>query len=58
MLGVFSCLGLIAYLPPTSWVRFFVWLIVGLGVYFAYGYRRSRLQQMWQRKNPVGATNS
>ncbi len=45
LLGVLSCVGLIAYLPPTSWLRFFVWLAVGLGVYFAYGFRRSRLNR-------------
>ena len=45
-LGLLSCLGLIAYLPPTSWVRFFLWLLVGLVVYFAYGYRHSRLRSM------------
>jgi basic amino acid/polyamine antiporter, APA family len=39
-LGGLSCLGLIAYLPPTSWARFFGWLVVGLIVYAAYGVRR------------------
>jgi APA family basic amino acid/polyamine antiporter len=43
-LGLLSCLGLIAYLPPTSWMRFFLWLVAGLVVYFAYGYRHSRLR--------------
>jgi APA family basic amino acid/polyamine antiporter len=43
-LGLLSCLGLIAYLPPTSWMRFFLWLVGGLVVYFAYGYRHSRLR--------------
>jgi APA family basic amino acid/polyamine antiporter len=44
-LGLLSCVGLIAYLPPTSWVRFFLWLAVGLGLYFAYGFRHSRLRK-------------
>jgi APA family basic amino acid/polyamine antiporter len=43
-LGALSCVGMIAYLPPTSWVRFGVWLVVGLTVYAAYGYRHSRLR--------------
>jgi APA family basic amino acid/polyamine antiporter len=43
-LGLLSCLGLIWYLPPSSWVRFFVWLVAGLVIYFAYGFRHSRLR--------------
>jgi APA family basic amino acid/polyamine antiporter len=41
ILGVVSCLFLIAYLPPQSWLRFVVWLAVGLVVYGAYGFRRA-----------------
>ena len=43
-LGVLSCVGMIAYLPPTSWVRFGVWLVIGLTVYAGYGYRHSKLR--------------
>jgi APA family basic amino acid/polyamine antiporter len=39
-LGAVSCLFLIAYLPPTSWMRFALWFVVGIAVYAAYGYRR------------------
>jgi APA family basic amino acid/polyamine antiporter len=41
LLGLASCVMLIAYLPPTSWMRFFGWLVAGLIVYGGYGYRRS-----------------
>jgi APA family basic amino acid/polyamine antiporter len=44
-LGVLSCVGMIAYLPRTSWVRFGVWLVVGLVVYTLYGYRHSHLRE-------------
>lgn len=43
-LGLLSCLLLIGYLPPTSWLRFVGWLVLGLVVYFAYGYHHSRLR--------------
>ncbi len=43
-LGAVSCLGLVVYLPPTSWLRFLLWLGVGLVFYTAYGSRHSRLR--------------
>ena len=44
LLGLGSCGFLVWYLPPDSWVRFVVWLVVGLGVYGLYGFRHSRLR--------------
>ena len=32
-------------LPATTWIRFVVWLGVGLVIYAAYGYRHSRLRE-------------
>jgi basic amino acid/polyamine antiporter, APA family len=43
-LGAVSCVGLAVYLPPSSWMRFFAWLAIGLVFYFLYGYRHSRLR--------------
>jgi APA family basic amino acid/polyamine antiporter len=43
VLGALSCVGLIAYLPPTSWLRFTAWLAAGLLVYGLYGARHARL---------------
>jgi APA family basic amino acid/polyamine antiporter len=42
LLGIFCCIGLIVYLPPTSWWRFAAWLGVGMVFYFMYGVRHSR----------------
>jgi APA family basic amino acid/polyamine antiporter len=36
------CLWLMAGLPPLNWVRFGVWLLIGLVVYLGYGARRAR----------------
>jgi APA family basic amino acid/polyamine antiporter len=35
------CLWLMAGLPPMNWIRFAVWLVIGLVVYGAYGVRRA-----------------
>lgn len=45
-LSVASCLGLMLGLPPQTWVRFGVWLLVGLGVYALYGRRHTRPSQL------------
>jgi basic amino acid/polyamine antiporter, APA family len=42
-LAVLTSTYLMLNLPATTWLRFFVWMAVGLVVYFAYGVRRSRL---------------
>ena len=43
LLGVFFCGWLMFSLPKITWVRFVVWLFVGLIIYFYYGMRHSRL---------------
>jgi APA family basic amino acid/polyamine antiporter len=42
--GVASCIGLMLGLPRITWIRFGLWLAVGLVVYFLYGIKRSRIQ--------------
>jgi APA family basic amino acid/polyamine antiporter len=41
--GIAMCVFLMAGLPLLTWVRFVIWLVVGLAVYFLYGRRQSRL---------------
>lgn len=43
VLGVITNLYLIAGIGHLNWLRFGVWCLVGLAVYFAFGYRHSRL---------------
>ncbi|MEX5218298.1 MAG: amino acid permease [Nitrospira sp.] len=43
LLGMFACLALMAFLPTLTWIRFVVWTIIGIAVYFMYGIHHSRL---------------
>jgi APA family basic amino acid/polyamine antiporter len=42
-LGAFACLFVMLGLPATAWVRFGVWMAIGIAIYFGYGFRHSRL---------------
>jgi basic amino acid/polyamine antiporter, APA family len=41
---ILTCLLLMAGLPIMNWIRFFVWLAIGLVIYYNYGRRRSTLR--------------
>ena len=41
--GILLCMALMIYLGWQNWVRLFVWLAVGLLIYFFYGRRHSHL---------------
>jgi APA family basic amino acid/polyamine antiporter len=43
-IGAALCVYLMAQLPGVTWLRFGIWLAVGLIVYAAYGRRHSRLR--------------
>src|SRR5947209_6333702 len=45
LLGVLFCGALMLSLPILTWIRFFVWLVLGLLIYFLYSVRHSRLRQ-------------
>ena len=44
LLGVFFCCALMLSLPIETWIRFFIWLAIGLAIYFFYSVRHSRLR--------------
>ena len=46
VLAILSCGYLMTQLPWETWVRFFVWLAIGLAVYLFYGRQRSLLRPM------------
>jgi amino acid transporter len=40
--GLLSCCYLLTGMSPANWTWFFGWLLLGLIIYFAYGYKKSR----------------
>jgi APA family basic amino acid/polyamine antiporter len=45
ILGILFAVYLMTDLPWDTWVRFVGWLVVGMIIYFAYGYRNSRIRK-------------
>jgi basic amino acid/polyamine antiporter, APA family len=41
VISIFFCLVLMLSLPLETWIRFFVWLAIGLVIYFLYGHKRA-----------------
>jgi basic amino acid/polyamine antiporter, APA family len=44
ILGAAACVYIMRGLPTHAWERFGIWLLIGLALYFAYGYRHSGLR--------------
>jgi APA family basic amino acid/polyamine antiporter len=43
ILGVFTCLFMMVFLPTDTWIRLIVWMLIGLDVYLFYGVKFSLL---------------
>ena len=46
VLAILACLYLMLQLPRLTWIRFGIWLAIGLVIYLLYGIRHSRLQRV------------
>jgi APA family basic amino acid/polyamine antiporter len=46
ILGILVCLAMMAALDYLTWIRLFVWLFIGLVVYFGYSRKHSHLVTM------------
>jgi len=45
ILGIVISFLLMAALPIATWIRLALWLVVGMGIYFGYGSKKSKVQQ-------------
>lgn len=43
ILGIGTCLFMMLFLPPDTWIRLIVWMLIGLDIYMAYGLKKSVL---------------
>ena len=45
ILGIVVSLLMMVALPPDTWIRLAVWLVIGLIIYVTYGRKHSRIRQ-------------
>lgn len=43
ILGIFTCLFMMVFLPLDTWIRLIVWMLIGIDVYVGYGLKNSKL---------------
>jgi APA family basic amino acid/polyamine antiporter len=43
ILGIFTCLFMMVFLPMDTWIRLLVWMLIGLDIYLVYGAKNSHL---------------
>ena len=49
IISILACFYLMVQLPAVTWIRFGIWLAVGLVFYFLYGYKHSVLRNRGSR---------
>lgn len=43
ILGIFTCLFMMVFLPMDTWIRLIVWMLIGMDIYLVYGAKHSKL---------------
>ena len=43
ILGIFTCLFMMVFLPADTWIRLILWMLIGLDIYLVYGAKNSHL---------------
>ena len=55
ILSALACIYLMLNLPGETWIRFVVWMVLGIVVYFVYGRRNSRFSTPGGREDAAAA---
>ncbi|SHI85533.1 amino acid/polyamine/organocation transporter, APC superfamily [Hymenobacter daecheongensis DSM 21074] len=55
ILGILTCLLMMVSLPLDTWLRLFVWLAIGLAIYYGYGKKHSKLRQAAEAENHLSS---
>jgi APA family basic amino acid/polyamine antiporter len=55
IVSALACLWLMANLSGETWLRFFVWMALGMAIYATYGRRRSRFNTPGDREDAAAA---
>lgn len=55
LLGIIACVFLMTGLPAVTWLRFVIWLVIGLFVYFIFSRTNSELHKLHHHKHTTGA---
>ena len=45
VLGILSCGALMTFLPAVTWMRFGIWILIGVVIYFVYSMHHSKLNE-------------
>ncbi len=53
VLGFLSCTYLLCESGTSNWERFLAWLVIGLVLYFAYGFKNSKLRKQQELKDSI-----
>jgi APA family basic amino acid/polyamine antiporter len=58
LISIVACLYLMLQLPRVTWIRFAIWLVVGLVFYYAYGYSHSVHRKVMAGRAAAAAAGS
>ncbi|NEU08144.1 amino acid permease [Flavihumibacter sp. R14] len=46
VMGILVCFYLMYSLPTESWIRLFIWMAIGVALYFSYGKKHSKIREI------------